>query len=303
MRSVIDTKKEFNKVLIRAGVILGILVTTLVTAKISQIVKTRVESTPITVAPFNYKMLPMDRTIVGKFVVAQGFEASPDEIVGEGEESIYRWGKENETDRFLQISFKEGTVDYSIPKVATVKKTEDYKKQSPKVSELKVAERLAWDFVQKSALWDKRITLTPKIDLYSIDNSGVESLVTDFRNANFFKVYFLGSLPTKDKNTIFSAAYNGLSEKLPILSPRFETFIARVDIWGPTGEVISAKVYPIFLGANEQMRATNATITCEFRPETGFLPQGHLGYVARKGDFLTIWKAEEAGVAQSFRAL
>lgn len=287
MKSVIDSKKEFRKVLIGGGVILAVLVGILVVVKLGGAVNDSIVNRPAKIEPMAFPVLPLDRTVVGKFVVAQGFSASPDDILGEGEESVYRWGEKGGLARFLEISFKEGYIDYEA--VWQTKITTDISR----VAEIKYAERLAWDFLQVADLWDKRLVVKPETKLFYRESNGTESSVAGFDNANLFRVYF--------RATAGEAPY-----QYPVLAPSFETYLAKVDVFGPTGQILAAKIYPLFLGEGKPPLSSLekvAVLENPRRPEEGFLPQGQVVYVPVKGDYMRLWEAKEASAKQVFKGL
>jgi len=282
MKSVVNAKNEFRKVLIGTGVVLAILVGILVLVKGVGVVST-VANRPKPQGPLAYKVLPLDRTVLGKFVVAQGFSASPDDILGEGEESIYRWGGREKTERFLEISFKEGVIKYESlldPKMVGVSR----------VAEIKYAERLAWDFLQKADFWSEKLDIESETKLFYREGEGQENAVTRFENANLFRVYFRAT------------AGKGSNRHL-VLAPDFETFLARVDVFGPTGQILNARLYPLFLGEGNNLSNldTSKQLTNTRRPEEGFLQEGSVVYIPVKGNYMRLWQAQEAGITQEFK--
>jgi len=285
MKSVVNSKKEFRKVLIGGGVVLAVLVGILVLVKLGSAVSESVVNRPKPQEHMAFAVLPLNRTVVGQFVVGQGFAASPDDIVGEGEEAVYRWGVQGETGRFLEVSFKEGAINYQA-------KLETKPANISRVAEIKYAERLVWDFLQVADLWDKRFTIEPETKLFFREPIGAESTVTSFENANLFRVYF--------RATVGEVPY-----RYPVLAPSFETYLAQVDVFGPTGQILAAKIYPLFFGEEKPLSGLEKASALENprRPEEGFLPAGQVVYIPVKGDYMRLWEAQEASTKQVFKAL
>jgi hypothetical protein len=298
LKSVIDAKSEFRKVLIGTAVVISLLLSVLVAIYLGRFVTQTIEDRPVVPDPLVYEMLSMDRVQVGRFAVNLGFNAAPDSIIGVGDESVYRWGVRGKSPQFLEVSFKEGYIDYEAKPLK-----EATPSALPKVAEMIVARRLAWDFLLNGDLWDKRIEITPDVRLFSLDEHGVVSAVGSFKEADYFKVYFVGNLGASQEDIV------------QILAPDFETFLAKVEVAGQTGQVIKARIYPVFLGKDAKVTEVTllrpgyggqagedvATIENQSRPEEGFLTEGTIAYVAKKGDWLQLWEAQQATTKQVFR--
>lgn len=304
MKTVVNANKEVKKVMIGAGVLLSVIVAVLTLANFQVAIRDAITNRPIIPELVVFKQLPIDRVQVARYIAALGFAASPDEIVGQGEESVYRWGERGVSGQFTEVSFKDGFIDYE----ARVIEASDAEKKAPKVSELKVSNWLAWDFLRSADIWDDRIEIDSNIELFKInEKTGVVSGVTRFEEANLFRVYFVGQAPlyTKTKEGV-------LDEKYSVLAPDFERYLAKVDVYGPTGQVIAGRIYPIYLGEEMKLGTFSqvqdksdsvSTIENNNRPEKGFLQEGEIVYISEKGEYFSLWQAQSSTTKQAFKLL